>query len=247
MWNPSKKKDNDIIVIGETLKISLKEARLWSSKNRVPDQVLKKELITRNLTFVTQIAINEGDFRGIGQLVKYIPYLSEMRQIPKQDKDKLNIFARFALPKLYDLIYATMKEEISKVLECISGLVGLGVGLTPSGDDVIGGFIASIIFSNIYLGVRDTNILKLCDLIPEVIKGKTNTFSQKLVEYATKGEISEPLRDLIETIFTTTKEDTLIKATRRVLSIGSTSGTDLILGVLLGLIVILKKQHKSRK
>ncbi len=104
------------------------------------------------------------------------------------------------------------------------GLIGVGPGLTPSGDDLLRG----------YLGFR-----AICGPLPawkvealRQAKLNTNALSFQLLWHATHSRLSEDLGNLIVALATGSH---WFPHFRRILKEGHTSGADLLLGVLLAL------------
>ncbi len=65
------------------------------------------------------------------------------------------------------------------------------------------------------------------------IDGRTNLLSQKQMEQASEGKVSEPIYDFIEALLLS--HDDYLDKFSRLLRIGGTSGEDLTLGILIGL------------
>lgn len=115
------------------------------------------------------------------------------------------------------LKFANLSDSIDFVDKRIKekglySLLGLGLGLTPSGDDFLAGFILGEIITN----------KKILDINKLDFK-RTNKISAFLLKQALEGNFSE---DIIE--FLTL--DTL--AIKKVLNLGASSGSDTMLGLL---------------
>ena len=110
-------------------------------------------------------------------------------------------------------------------------LCGRGVGLTPTGDDILAGWMAV----NWLLYGPLTWFLEACQQIVAVAKQQTHLLSQCWLSYAAKGDVATPIKALLDAL---TKEDDaqLAASMEAVLSMGATSGRDLIQGIVLGLV-----------
>ncbi len=111
-------------------------------------------------------------------------------------------------------------------------LVGLGPGLTPSGDDVLGG---------IMLALSVTGRRELCDgiweaLVPE-LDALTVPVSAMHLSAAADGLASAAMHDLVNALLA--DADGLDQALRVASAAGHTSGWDTIAGLVLGLEVVL--------
>jgi hypothetical protein len=109
-------------------------------------------------------------------------------------------------------------------------LCGRGVGLTPSGDDALAGWMAL----QWLLHGPEPRVIEACWQILEIAKQQTHLLSQCWLAYAAQGAVAMPVRDLLLAL-TRDNERELEMAARAVLALGATSGHDLIQGVLLGL------------
>ena len=137
------------------------------------------------------------------------------------------------------LIKSVEERNLPQVSRNIKKLIGFGEGLTPSGDDFLVGFLASLHF------LKDSGLWPLLKKIKRIIsleKGKTTFLSGKFLEYASEGRFPEIIRDLIRTILSGDREE-VEKATRKCLVFGATSGRETILGVSGGLSLGVKLEE----
>jgi len=110
-------------------------------------------------------------------------------------------------------------------------MVGLGSGLTPSGDDILGGFLAS--YNLLAKTVERAPILFDFPLL----EGKTNWISAKLLDYMQRLILDDQVRHMIDSA-ATGDEDDLILALETLLPRGHTSGIDISAGAVLALSLI---------
>ena len=107
------------------------------------------------------------------------------------------------------------------------GLVGLGEGLTPSGDDFLAGFEAALRT----LASPDAGFLQ--DAIIDRAE-RTTTVSGTLLAHAAKGEFAERVHELIGALFDG-DDASIAGSIDRAVAWGASSGTDCLFGVLVGL------------
>ncbi len=113
------------------------------------------------------------------------------------------------------------------------GLLGLGPGLTPAGDDVLCGLFAGLRV----LGRRWTHqrsrcegtLATLSDCIVAEAPRRTTSLSSTLLLSATRGVAMEPLLHLLETAGTNTG----MSGVDELLMVGHSSGSDMLTGALL--------------
>ena len=119
-------------------------------------------------------------------------------------------------------------------------IVGLGSGFTPSGDDMLGGFLAT--YNSFAKTTEREPILFDSGLLEE----KTSWISVKLLNYMQRLILDEQLHRVIESA-TSEDQDALVIALETLLPRGHTSGIDIAVGAILGLSlmrdVALKKEE----
>ena len=147
--------------------------------------------------------------------------------------------ARIALPLLYQLACASWLQDRAMLATAVSKLAGLGPGLTPSGDDVLGGFASVMALLSPYLSSDALERVWIAELIAQVAGPRTTLISRVLLDYAAKGEVAEQIGDLLLALARPLSEQAAVwRAARRVLAFGATSGADTLLGILLALRVL---------
>ncbi len=117
------------------------------------------------------------------------------------------------------------------VTKTLDGLLGLGGGLTPAGDDFICGFLlARFIISNM------TDLSGICssDHIVAVASRKTTALSATLIRCAVQGKADERVMNGLRWIAEGKGEIKTIK--KELLSYGSSSGVDTLAGMLAALL-----------
>jgi hypothetical protein len=115
------------------------------------------------------------------------------------------------------------------------GLLGLGPGLTPSGDDVLAGLVAGTqLLAEAVVGSDELERLaaaaeRLGGRLARVAPDATTSISAALLGHAARGEVAAPAADLLAALTGTGPSE---PAVDRLLAVGSTSGRDLGAGLL---------------
>lgn len=131
------------------------------------------------------------------------------------------------------LIAAAERFDPHACTDAAKKMIGLGPGVTPTGDDILIGFMAGLYCM---LGCKTDRL----NFIEEFGKGlfflskKTNEISRTYIQHAIKGEFSSSMVGLIEAI-RAGDEGRLICATKSTMQIGHSSGMDSITGFLVAL------------
>ncbi len=106
-------------------------------------------------------------------------------------------------------------------------IVGLGEGFTPSGDDLLGGFLAT--YNSVATKIDRQKILMNLDFL----LSRTGWISAKLLDYMQRQVLDEQVGRLIAAV-SSGESDAFIIALETLLPRGHTSGIDIAVGVTLG-------------
>ena len=132
-----------------------------------------------------------------------------------------------------NLVVATQRYDLTDI-SAIESLIGLGSGLTPSGDDLLVGYLAGL-----WCAVRDASERAqfVSDLGREVIRfsTQTNDISRTYLYHAAHGQVTSLLANLAEAICRGEKGERLLVAAGSAMRVGHTSGMDAVTGLLTGL------------
>jgi hypothetical protein len=161
------------------------------------------------------IALTRASEGGFGPLLR-----ADVAHVPDRYVD-------VARPMLAGLIVALEAGDRSRAAEAATLLIGLGQGLTPSGDDVLVGIEAAL-----HALARPTAGFLV--LATGSVEGRTTELAATLLRHAAAGEFAERLHVLLAALLGS-DDETIPAAIERAVAWGATSGTDCLLGVLIGL------------
>jgi hypothetical protein len=128
------------------------------------------------------------------------------------------------------LLDALSRADFESARPCAVSLLGLGPGLTPSGDDYLVGLFAVL---NIDGSPCQGWLNGGTDVLADAAQ-LTHAISLAALTEAAGGRVRESIQTLIEALMHGTPES-LVDPLHRVLAIGSSSGADLVAGILAGL------------
>ncbi|AZR72675.1 hypothetical protein BBF96_04285 [Anoxybacter fermentans] len=210
------------INLNNFLRIDLKDAQIWSSKwqNR-PNFNKNFQLLSRARAMI----LREGNLNGLGGLLEDQFQFTSDTFIEYNQK----ILIKMAIPSLNKI-----KEGLLKRSEIfwngVRELVGLGPGLTPASDDLLVGFLLTFRY------LESAGLYKLPDFnlatFSKWVKSKTNLISAMGLILAFEGRPLEFIRDAIQNLFNGEKIKTILSILR-LIDRGSTSGTDILTGIIL--------------
>jgi len=177
-------------------------------------------IIEKNLSYVGSVQETSG--------FKNLTYIHALDPI-----EKLRIWLKRSFLILNGCISNPPKE--------VKILVGLGPGLTPSGDDFLGGVL-------LVLRLIDKTGMasKLWDFIFETVSDSTNRISAAHLFAASQGSATESVHQFLNSLFEV-KADKIISLKDVVSKIGHTSGSDIMLGCQMALEVWIETEKQSFK
>ena len=216
-------------ISGSELSVDLRTASLW----HIDLKGLRVDLHQRDTAQAWAVAWLElGKYRrgiGISAMIAAMPLT---RQNPVTSPRVKTLVER-AVQTVPTLIDATRTFQVDGAITAIRPLIGLGSGLTPSGDDFIVGYLAGLWSTAGSDPSRLRFMSSLGAWLSQAAAG-TNAISCTYIKSAVNGNVSEPIATLAQRVGLAKSMDSVRKAARIALQVGHTSGTDGVLGLLLG-------------
>lgn len=131
-------------------------------------------------------------------------------------------FARF----IETAIRSLGRHDNEAFAKAATGIVGLGTGFTPAGDDLLAGFLG--VFNTFAPALRYEPVI----LSPSIL-ARTTWVSGKLLDYTQRGLFDEEFDVIIEALLLPNGE-ALVDALQNLAARGHSSGLDLCSGAILG-------------
>ena len=124
--------------------------------------------------------------------------------------------------------------------EIIAQNIGKGDGLTPSGDDFICGLFAALYLAEAH-DCRLTETLRQLTETCQIRWHQTTDVSRHYLMQAASGDFSQPVLWFIYSLFNAEEKHQIEARLNNVLEIGSSSGADIISGILFGTKLLFSK------
>ena len=213
---------NEQLKLTNKLSIDLSATHLW--KKEISHFPIKENQLHQNLLYATAFVLKMGKTDWLREDSEdRISFQKEMgRMLRERTAGLMQNFER-----------STLTEQVKRT----EGIIGLGQGLTPSGDD----FLVGVMLAFSTLKKDLFNKRKWASQVVNVSKEKTNAISYSALKYAAIGETRESIYSFIHALFTGS-EEAIERELLAVLKIGSSSGTEITWGILNGLTLILKQE-----
>ena len=138
-----------------------------------------------------------------------------------------------AEPIIRELVAACRRRDMERIVKVGLDLVGLGPGLTPSGDDYLGG----LLFTAHHLRTanpKENDVLH--DFLHEA-RLLTSRISHTILSDLAHGHGPAPLHDLINLLLQGIAGQPLRGSAQQLIRIGHTSGWDMLAGAITGLLL----------
>ena len=212
--------------LGGQAAVDLRGAMLWNAK-RNPLKVPRQQLQAR-LAIAERIAVQTAPDGGLAPLLRHLGQLVDTaaETPPPPGLDALNSAAWAGLQAL---LPAWRRGDVQAVERAATRLVGLGPGLTPSGDDVLAGLLVGAARPRPQLLRRE-----LAEACLTAAKGRTTDLALARLRHATGGAIEEVQERVLEGLLDS-DDSQLQQAVARAARWGHSSGVDTLVGLFLGI------------
>ena len=210
--------------------IQASPAKVW----RYPSPRTNARTVEAQLDNVRQIA---GGVIAYGRAEGFSTVLPALLGLPIHDLlalDQLTL-----LDNLFALRQARAARNIPQMIEYITGLLGRGHGLTPSGDDCVLGLL--LMLNRWHIG-GDWH--ELNQRVIEAAYQQTTLLSANLIECAAEGQADERLMKVVDGIVTGTPS--IDECVDCVLGWGNSSGTDALVGMAVALTTRVQPRRPLR-
>ena len=144
-----------------------------------------------------------------------------------------NHYTRFLRPRLETLLLAVSQGQYEEAARAAADCAGCGMGLTPSSDDLLSGYFATL---HLLFRARKRIEAKshICDMAQAAAE-KTNRISATFLRQSGEALANEAICQLFRSVDAFPDTSLCARAIARVLAIGSTSGADMLTGTVLAL------------
>ncbi|HJR80215.1 MAG TPA: DUF2877 domain-containing protein [Anaerolineales bacterium] len=144
-----------------------------------------------------------------------------------------SLLTRMLSQPVQRLIAATEQLDSQAAADSAAKMIGLGPGVTPSGDDLLLGYLAGL-WSTAAQEQQRLDFLSKFGQSLSALKKETNEISRTYLYYAIKGEFSSSMLALVNAI-SDGEEPKLLSTAKEAMRVGHSSGLDSVTGLLIGL------------
>lgn len=198
-----------------SLSIDLNNARIWHGDGGA-------------LRFDPKSSAQEEAWKTADQALRMKKQLSKSSQLPAE-----RIEDRLAAG-LDRLTRASQKFDLFQAQQAAGELIGLGPGLTPSGDDILVGFMAGL-SAACAQDPAGRGFMDQFGRILTTLSAQTNEISRTYLFHAAQGKFSSHILALLQAVCLGSDKETVLRTADLIFQAGHTSGTDTAAGLLAGL------------
>jgi hypothetical protein len=223
--------------IPEGLTIDLEQATEWKPSDIGPKDAEPLNVISSCTHRLLEAITKLGNANGFGQIIpQMIPMILSLVDGNRQTISNADPLLAKARNSILDLATACFNFNMTEVIWRGRELVGLGPGLTPSGDDFLGGLLfAAHSLKAAYPQDFNWEEELVTDLI-EWASTQTHPISHAILRDNAFGHGPEPLHDVVTSLLKGQYLDRTMEGAMRLIGIGDTSGWDILAGMLTGML-----------
>jgi len=235
--------DGPFLRFPEGITIELDPAAEWKPSGGGPEHPEPLTVVRACFRRLIQAVTKLGNAKGFGQMIPQMdpqmsPMTSSLVDGNKQAISNTDPLLARARNSILDLTSASLDFSMSEVTRRGRDLVGLGPGLTPSGDDFLGGLLfAARSLKTAYPQDFNWEEEPVMDLV-DWASTQTHPISHAILRDHAFGHGPEPLHDVVTSLLKGQDLGRTMGGTERLLGIGDTSGWDILAGMLTGMLLV---------
>ncbi len=235
--------DHTLVIDSEKV-LDFRHAMMWEEPLVSLKGITPVSALSGSLSFIAEQLFSLCNPPGLGCLIDPILQLEIQ---PKNDMSPCfeNRIAERAWPEVKGMIRATLDHDDQLFIQHANLMVGLGEGLTPSGDDFLGGF-----FYAAHLLQNHTStilILPTCTHSDFVLNWSplTSWLSYSLLLDNIEGHSVEPMHELAAGVLMGAPADRLVYHARRLVALGHSTGWDMLAGFFAGMSCVTGQSYSA--
>lgn len=223
--------ENRHLIIDSDFIFDLEGLSPWSEPSIDPLHVLSSSELPAQIDSIFS-KLDLSNAKGFGQFIPDILSVSRNQSSSFTHTDPILAFAH---PHVMNLAHACLHHQLDEMSRDADRLIGLGSGLTPSGDDFIGGLLfAHQILRTTY---PDSAFRELA-MIVETYRSRTHAISFTLLKDLTDGHAIEPLHQIINGFLYGKSIESFYPFFSQLTQVGNSTGWDMLAGFVTGLLIV---------
>ncbi|MBI4495920.1 MAG: DUF2877 domain-containing protein [Deltaproteobacteria bacterium] len=224
--------------IGDELVIDLSGTTVWSPPAVKRGRVVPLSIVNRCFQQLVAAFPANGREDGLGQLIPLASAFAAGEEMAG-DFPEGSVVAK-ARGSVERIAQVCLRRDIVSMMHGLWELVGLGPGLTPSGDDFVGGLLFVAHCLNVsYPDEFGWENGAVGELLARAYT-ETNRISHTILSDLALGHGPQPLHHLMVSLLQGGQAKSIMPHIIQLLRIGHTSGWDLLAGFITGMLLTLR-------
>lgn len=224
------------VALESGINLDFSASHAWEAPALSVENVIKITQLPEKLLTVIESLLTKETPVGMGILIRPILEIAK-KQVCSIGLQPENILTRSAWPIIERIARDCLIHDLPAVLQHAEALVGLGEGLTPSGDDFLGGlFFARVLLLCSYPQINYLGFSNLPEWI-DAAQPRTNLISFALLKDNITGHALEPLNSLGLALMTNQPVECATSAASDLIQVGHSTGWSLLAGFLVGILL----------
>ena len=219
-------------------------SHVWEGLELPPGDVIDIGQLPDTLFAVCQSFLATETPVGYGSFILPVLQIAKKLKFSIRFQPK-DILTTAAWPVVERIARECLSHDLPGVFQEAEGLVGLGEGLTPAGDDFLGGlFFARHLLACSYPFLLYLEFSDLREWIA-ACQPRTNLISYVLLKDNARGHALEPLNRFGIALLTNQPEACIISAASELIKTGHSTGWSLLAGFLVGMLLAIGERPEN--
>jgi len=225
------------INIAPDLQVNFGDASAWAVSPIPRNTALEIDKIPARVKSIFSTGFDLSQASGFGRL---IPKILSLAAGQLDDEPEIDPVLALGWLGIYKTARACLLRDMPGLFHEANALIGLGEGLTPSGDDFLSGMLFCInTIQRLYPRFINLDPFEQA-LFIESAKQRTHLISFTLLKDSSNGQAVEPLHELIQAVLSDQPLESIRQPASCLTQIGHSTGWDLLTGMLTGLLLVLR-------
>lgn len=219
------------------MNLDFSDSHVWETPALPVSEVIEFEILPYKLFAMVESFLARETPVGVGSFIRPVVQIAK-KQVSSTGFQPENILTRTAWPIVERIAGTCLSHDLSGVLLHADALIGLGEGLTPSGDDFLGGlFFARFLLSCSYPQLDYLELHNLTEWI-DAVQTRTNLISFTILKDNVIGHALDPLNRFGIALLTNQPVESAVSAATDLIKVGHSTGWSLLTGFLVGMLLV---------
>jgi len=236
--------DTNFVVRGRSIDLAsgtsldLGSSEIWQASVFPGWQAIDLDILSNRFFAVVETFLSQEMPLGVGLFIRPVLQIARKMEanLSLQSED---IVTGSAWPAVEKIARACLCRDFPGILKEAGSLIGLGEGLTPSGDDFLGGlffarFLLLCAFPKLFIQASS----RLMEWI-DANQSRTNLISFTLLKDNIAGHALEPLNRMGIALLTDQPGENVISAASDLIKVGHSTGWSILTGFVTGILLAL--------